>query len=354
MPFPIEKKLVIAVSATALFDLEDEHKLYLEHGIDKFRAYQREHRNVTPARGAAFPFIQRLLHLNEAYPAEKPVEVVILSRHHADAGLRIMDAVRSYGLDISRSFFLAGTLPFPYMKAINSVLYLSTNKDEVRTAVEQGFPAGQVLPCKTLPADDDKQLRIAFDFDGVLVDDEAEKVYSASNNLHLFLKHEDDNRDKPLHSGPLMPLLQRISQFQKLERQKAQHDTGYTQMLRIAIVTARNAPAHERLVNTLSSLEIETDELFLMGGIEKKLVLDILKPHIFFDDQLGHLTPACDSTPSVHIPFGVANPSLAQVPVPKRPIRRAPTPAAPEPVVMPFPSKKQETQVLPEKDVSNF
>ena len=317
MPFPIDKKLVVAVSATALFDLEAEHKMYLELGLDKFRAYQREQRHVTPGRGAAFPFIQRLLRLNEAYPTEQPVEVVILSRHHADAGLRIMDAVKTYGLDISRSFFLAGTLPFPYMRAINSVLYLSTNPDEVRKAIEQGYPAGQVLPCKTLPTDEDQQLRIAFDFDGVLVDDEAEKVYSDSKNLHLFHQYEEENRKRPLHAGPLMPLLQRISQFQTLERKKAEDDPSYTQMLRISIVTARNAPAHERLIHTLASLEIDTDELFLMGGIEKKLVLDILKPHIFFDDQIGHLTPACDSTPSVHIPFGVANFVAAKIP-PKR------------------------------------
>jgi 5'-nucleotidase len=89
-----------------------------------------------------------------------------------------------------------------------------------------------------------------------------------------------------------MPLLKQISAFQKLERKKAQEDASYTQMVRIAIVTARNAPAHERLINTLLSLEIETDELFLTGGIEKKNILDVLKPHIFFDDQIGHLTPA--------------------------------------------------------------
>ena len=337
MPFPIDKKLVVAVSATALFDLDMEHKLYLELGVDKFRAYQRDHRHDTPSRGAAFPFIQRLLRLNEAYPNEQPVEVVILSRHHADAGLRIMDAVRSYGLNISRSFFLAGALPFPYMKAINSVLYLSTNKDEVCTAVEKGYPAGQVLPCKTLPTDEDQQLRIAFDFDGVLVDDEAEKIFNDSQNLNLFHKHEDENREKPLHPGPLMPLLQRISQFQKLERQRAQSDSTYSQMLRIAIVTARNAPAHERLVNTLSSLEIETDELFLLGGIEKKLVLDILKPHIFFDDQLGHLTAASDSTPSVHIPFGIANPRSANIGPAKIPPKRVLEPAILEPDVTQLP-----------------
>ena len=104
-----------------------------------------------------------------------------------------------------------------------------------------------------------------------------------------------------------MPLLLKISEFQKLERQKAQANDKYTQMLRISIVTARNAPSHERLITTLENAGIDTDELFLLGGIEKKRVLDVLKPHIFFDDQLGHLEPAAESTPSVHIPFGIAN-----------------------------------------------
>lgn len=307
MAYPIDKKLVVAVSATALFDLETEHMLFLELGVDKFRAHQRTNRAVTPNQGAAFPFIHRLLHLNTIYFEEKPVEVVILSRHHADAGLRVMDAVKHYELDISRSFFLAGALPYPYMKSVNAVLYLSTNKLEVETAVDLGFPAGHVLPCRSLPVDKDKQLRIAFDFDGVIVDDEAEQVYDSSKNLDMFHEHERINREKPLQSGPLMPLLKHISQFQKLERQKAQDDPAYTQMVRIAVVTARNAPSHERLINTLASLEIDTDELFLTGGIEKSKILEVLKPHIFFDDQIGHLTPAADSTPSVHIPFGVKN-----------------------------------------------
>jgi 5'-nucleotidase len=307
MAYPINKKLVVAVSATALFDLSEEHDLFLQLGVDRFREYQRSHRNKTPSQGAAFPFIHRLLHLNTIYAVEKPVEVVILSRHHADAGLRVMDAVKHYELDISRSFFLAGATPYPYMKSVNAALYLSTNKEEVEKAVGAGYPAGHVLPCRSLPVDKDKQLRIAFDFDGVIVDDEAEQVYDSSKNLDLFHEHERINREKPLQSGPLMPLLKQISQFQKLERKKAQDDPAYMQMVRIAIVTARNAPSHERLINTLSSFEIDTDELFLTGGIEKKNILDVLKPHIFFDDQVGHLAPAADSTPSVHIPFGVKN-----------------------------------------------
>ncbi len=306
MSYPIEEKLVVAVTSTALFDLTEEHKIYLESGVSEFRRYQKENRRILPEPGSAYPFVKGLLGLNEVYE-EHPIEVVILSRNHPDAGLRVMDAVREYGLDISRSFFLAGGIPFPYMKAANACLYLSTNKDEVKSAIDQGYPAGFVLPCKNIADHTDKQLRVAFDFDGVIVDDEAEIVYDDSKNLDIFHEHEKIKRNQPLNDGPLMPLLKRLSKFQKLERAKSEENSEYEQLLRIAIITARNAPAHERLINTLASLDIDTDEMFLLGGIEKKNILDVLKPQIFFDDQIGHLEPASENTPSIHIPFGVKN-----------------------------------------------
>lgn len=307
MPYSIEKKLVIAVSSTALFDLSAEHDLYLREGVEQFRSHQRENRCKVPQLGTAFPFIQRLLQLNAIYADHNPIEVVILSRNHADAGLRVMEAVRHYELNISRAFFLAGSMPYPYMESVGAVLYLSTNRDEVNRAVSDGFPAGYVLPCKNPPIDDSRQLRIAFDFDGVIADDEAEIVYKEKGNLDLFYEHERRFRDKPLQSGPLMPLLQKISALKMLERDRVKNMKEYTEFLRIAIVTARNAPAHERLIRTLAEAGIDTDELFLLGGIEKKKVLDVLKPHIFFDDQIGHLERAASSIPSVHIPFGIAN-----------------------------------------------
>ena len=264
-------------------------------------------RAKSPNPGAAFPFIERLLALNKVYTVEKPIEVVILSRNHADASLRVMDAIAMHSLDITRCFFLAGGVPYPYMKAVNAVLYLSTNRSEVTQAIYDGFPAGFVLPCTSVADANDRQLRIAFDFDGVLAGDEAERVYKETKNLDLFHEHEYRNRELALDPGPLLPLLYRLSEFQRLERKKAQADAAYTQLLRIAIVTARNAPSHERLITTLGKLNIETDELFLMGGIEKRAVLDIYKPHIFFDDQIGHLEPASATTPSVHIPFGISN-----------------------------------------------
>ena len=307
MPYQIENKLVVAISSTALFDLSVEHGIYQERGVDAFRKYQRENRHKILRPGAAFPFIRRLLHLNLIYEEQVPIEVVILSRNHADAGLRVMEAVGTHGLSISRAFFTAGAQPYPYMKSLGAVLYLSTDKEEVRRAVQGGSPAGYVLPCESVQEDEDKQLRIAFDFDGVVADDEAEIAYRSSDNLDMFHEQEKRLKDQPLRQGPLMPLLVKISAFQKMERQKAQDMAGYRQMLRIAILTARNAPAHERMINTLASADIDVDELFLLGGIEKKLILDVLKPHIFFDDQIGHLEPASGTTPCVHVPFGVAN-----------------------------------------------
>ena len=306
MAYPIEQKLVVAVSSTALFDFRDEHNIYVTEGLDAFRQYQLDNRDTPPNPGSAFPFIQRLLRLNTVFPDESPVEVVLLSRNHPDAGLRMMDALPHYGLEISRAFFLAGEMPYPYMKAVNAVLYLSTNKDEVKEAVEKGHPAGHVLPCNFVADDDDEDLRIAFDFDGIIVDDEAEEVY-ADGGLPLFHHYEQLNRNKPLNSGPLFPLLKRISELQKLEHELSSARNDPKKRLRIAIITARDAPAHERLINTLKIYEIDTDELFLTGGIEKKNVLDVLKPHIFFDDQLGHLEPASENTPCVHVPFGIRN-----------------------------------------------
>lgn len=306
MAFPIENKLVVGIASTALFDFSKEHDIFLNEGIEAFRKYQSDNSTVIPERGAAFPFIKRLLHLNKLFPEQTPVEVVILSRNDPQTSHRMMDAMKHYDLDITRAFFLSGQVPYPYMESVNACLYLSTNKEEVKDAISKGFPAGHVLPCAASDESDDNQLRIAFDFDGVLVDDEAEAQYEVGG-LPLFHHYEVENKDKPLKNGPLMPLMQRISAIQKMEAANSNRVNNPDKAIRISIVTARNAPAHERLLNTMKNLGIEADELFLTGGIEKKNILDVLKPQIFFDDQIGHLTPASQNTPCVHIPFGIRN-----------------------------------------------
>ena len=306
MAYPIENKLVVGITSTALFDFSKEHEIFVREGLEAFRAYQAEHRSEIPAPGAAFPFIKRLLHLNKVFSEQSPVEVVMLSRNDPEAGLRMMDAMPRYDLEITRAFFLSGAAPYPYMASVNASLYLSTNRDEVKEAVAGGFPAGHVLPCAASDSDGDNQLRIAFDFDGVLVDDEAEVQY-ADGGLPLFHHYETTNKDKPLKDGPLMPLLKRLSNIQKIQDSHSNRVNNPEKAIRISIVTARNAPAHERLINTMKHLGLEADELFLTGGIEKKNILDVLKPQIFFDDQIGHLQPASENTPCVHIPFGIRN-----------------------------------------------
>lgn len=306
MAYPIEKKLVVGITSTALFDFSLEHQIYQEQGVEAFRQYQKENRAKLPSPGAAFPFIKRLLNLNRLFPEESPVEVVILSRNDPEAGLRMMDAIPQYELDITRAFWLSGADPYPYMQSVNACLYLSTNKHEVKMAVIEGYPAGYVLPCTASDDILDNQLRIAFDFDGVIVDDEAESQY-ADGGLPLFHHYETMHKNRPLKGGPLMPLLQKISNIQSIERKNTLRANDSKKAVRVSIITARNAPAHERMINTLKYEGIEVDELFLTGGIEKKNVLDVLKPQIFFDDQLGHLEPASENTPCVHIPFGVRN-----------------------------------------------
>ncbi len=307
MPFDLESKLVVAVASSALFDLSESDAVYRAKSLDAYRLYQRANLDKPFAKGVAFPFIRRLLALNALYPDENPVEVIFLSRNDADTGQRLVRSARHYGLDITRGAFLSGSSPYKYIPAFNASLFLSAKHDDVVEAVQAGHPAGTVLPSVVSDDESETVLRIAFDFDGVLVGDEAERVYAETGDLTLFHANEADKRSIPHEPGPLKNLLDKIARFQRAEAVRARKRPGYTPGLRIAIVSARNAPANERVVTTLEKWGIRVDETFFMGGIEKRRVLEILKPHIYFDDQLSHLTPTAAVIPSVHIPFGIRN-----------------------------------------------
>ena len=152
---------------------------------------------------------------------------------------------------------------------------------------------------------------MAFDFDGVIADDESETVFKRNNNVDEFHAHERERVAVPHQPGPLAHLFQKLSLMQRLEEEACRRDPSYRKILRIAIITARSAPAHERVVTTLKSWGVSANETFFLGGMEKARVLSILKPHIFFDDQLSHLKSAGGNIPMVHVPFGVANRSAA-------------------------------------------
>ncbi len=220
-----------------------------------------------------------------------------------------MNSIEHYELGITRAVFLQGKSPYIYIPAFDIELFLSANYQDVRQAVLAGYPAGQILNGDIKDDTEDLELRIAFDFDGVLADDEAEGIYKSSGQLADFHSHESELVDVPHNPGPLKNFLQRISDIQKIESDKKKEDSSYLPMLKVSIVTARNAPSHKRVINTMRSWGISVNEAFFMGGVEKSKVLNILRPHIFFDDQKLHLQSS-SILPSVHIPFGVANKDL--------------------------------------------
>ena len=304
MPYPIEKKLVIAVSSSALFDMQDSDAVFRQDGEDAYRAYQRKHINDPLKEGVAFPFIKRLLNLNASFPEEQPVEVILFSKNSPETGLRAFRSIQHYNLNISRACFSSGKPNHQYLPAFNSTLFLTTNREDAREALANGITAG-VVGKQEIQDSNEEGLCLAFDFDGVIADDSSERVYE-EQGLAAYQEYEKVHGAHPLKSGPIANLLKRISSFQKLERTKQQEDPKYRRLLKTAIVTARNAPAHERVVFTLQSLEIEVDEVFFMGGVEKARLLNILKPHIFFDDQESHIKNI-NNVAGVLIPFGVAN-----------------------------------------------
>lgn len=306
MAYPIDRKFVIGVASSALFDLSESHQVFLEQGPEKYKQYQEEHIDDTLGKGVAFPFIRRFLSINERFPDKTPVEVVLLSRNSPETGLRVFRSIKEYGLDITRAAFMTGKSPFEYIPTFNCSLFLTANEEDVQRAIEAGYPAGLVLPSEVKDDEMDVELRVAFDFDGVIADDESEKVFQ-EGGLDAFVAHETANADVPHNQGLLAEMCRKLAFMRKLEDREIERNPQYERIVRVAIVTARSAPAHERVVTTLKELGISVDETFFLGGMEKARVLSVLKPHIFFDDQKRHLESTAGNIPMVHIPFGIAN-----------------------------------------------
>jgi 5'-nucleotidase len=291
-----------------LFDLSGSHQVYLDKGPDEYRKYQEAHLDEILPRGVAFPFIRRFLAINRHYPRQSPVEVVLFSRNSPETGLRVMRSIAHYGLDITRASFMSGKSPYSYLPAFNVSLFLSANEEDVKNAIAADYPAGLVLPSQIVDDEADNELRVAFDFDGVIADDESETVFKRNNDIDEFHAHETLHVARPHQPGPLADMFQKLALMQRLEERAQRRDPSYQKIVRIAIITARNAPSHERVVTTLKSWGVSADETFFLGGMNKARVLSVFKPHIFFDDQLTHLKASPGGTiPMVHVPFGIAN-----------------------------------------------
>jgi len=305
MTEPIEDPLVVAIASSALFDLSESDRVFREKGPQVYRDYQRAHRQDPLDKGIAFPFIRRFLGFNQRFPDARPVEVILLSRNSVETGQRVFESINHHGLDITRAAFLEGRSPYPYIGAFNAALFLTAHEPDVIAAMDRGYPAGLVMHSLVEDIPDDHELRIAFDFDGVIVDDDAEAVFQ--QGLDAFTRYETDRVHEPHRPGPLAVLFKKLAMLQQLEDEAEATDPDYRRMLRTAIVTARGAPTHNRLVTTLESWGVSANETFLMGGIEKHRILETFRPHMFFDDNRRHLHSPAGNLPMVHVPFGIAN-----------------------------------------------
>jgi len=321
MPYDLTNRLVIGVASSALFDLTESDGVFRTQGEDEYRRYQEDNIDDALEPGVAFPFIKRLLSLNQLAPEGEPpyVEVVILSKNDPDTGLRVMRSVSHHELAITRAVFMQGRSPHKFMPAFDMALFLSANQSDVAKAVGEGHAAGQVLDTSSVN-DESDDLRIAFDFDGVLADDSSERVMQESG-LEAFHHHEVAHLEDPLPTGLLRDLLAGINRIQRREEELRRSDPSYRIRVHVALVTARNAPSHERAIRSLKAWGVTVNDAFFLGGVDKAGVLKILKPHIFFDDQASHLVAASKVVPSVHVPFGVTNEKL-------------PTATSPEPIVV--------------------
>jgi 5'-nucleotidase len=292
---PTPNKLVIAISSRALFDLDSSNEVYNTAGVDVYAQYQVEHENEILKPGIAFNLVKKLLNLNHYGPY---VEVILLSRNSADTGLRVFNSIKHYNLDITRAVFTSGESPYRYAQAFKSHLFLSANSQDVKDALDAGCAAATILPSNTLD-NHPQQLRIAFDGDAVLFSDESEQIFQ-KHGLEAFSKHEAEVANKPLGMGPLHGFLSALHDLQlQLPRDNCP--------IRTALVTARSAPAHERVVHTFRAWGIRLDETLFLGGLDKKEFLRAFAPDIFFDDQKNHCDSARQYVATGHVPHGITN-----------------------------------------------
>lgn len=289
--------LVIAISSRALFNLEESHRVFEDEGLDAYQQYQISKEDQPLEPGDAFLLVQKLLGLN-ALLDQTPVQVILLSRNSADTGLRIFNSIQHYGLDISRAAFSGGDSPYRYISAFNSHLFLSTDGADVRQALELGVAAATILPSQRSVVPHEK-LKIAFDGDAVLFSDDSEKIFK-NKGLEAFTKNEREAANEPLSGGPFKPVLAALQQIQMA------FPPGESP-LRTCLVTARAAPAHERVVRTLRAWNIRIDESLFLGGLDKGEFLRAFDADVFFDDQEGHCESARNHVATGHVPHGVAN-----------------------------------------------
>lgn len=292
MPYDISNRLVVAISSRALFNLDESNSIYEKEGVENYAQYQTSRENDILKPGVGFSLVEKLLKLNAHGDF---VEVILLSRNSTDTGLRIFNSMAHYKLDITRAAFTSGQSPYHYVRAFGADLFLSANPNDVKNALRAGCAAATLLPSSS-KNHHPEQLRIAFDGDAVIFSDEAEQIYQ-EKGLEAFHANETAAANRPLPAGPFKGFLEALI---KIQKQFSPDNCP----IHTALITARQAPAHERVIRTLRSWNIRIDEALFLGGLEKGEFLGAFGADIFFDDQETHCNSAKSHVASAHVPRG--------------------------------------------------
>jgi 5'-nucleotidase len=294
-----DKPLTVAISSTVLFDLSTSNDIYEDQGLEAYRRYQIAQEDTVLTPGEGFYLVEKLLNINKLLGKPK-VEIILLSRNSADTGLRVFNSIKAHGLDITRAAFSGGQSPYRYINAFNCDLFLSSNAEDVRQALNQNVAAATLMGRnKTQPGAEHEVLKLAFDGDSVLFSDEAEMVYQ-TQGLEAFSESELNQANRELGGGPFKAFL---GALHKLQNEFPQGESP----IRTALVTARGAPAHERVIRTLRAWDIRLDESLFLGGMDKTEFLRAFEADIFFDDHAAHCERAADHIPTGHVPHGIVN-----------------------------------------------
>lgn len=297
MAYSLENRLVVGISSRALFNLNKENKIFERDGVEAYAKYQVENENEILDPGPGFGIIRALLNLNKVPGQEGRVEVIVMSRNSTDTSLRVFNSIAYYGLDISRAVLASGASLAPYLTAFKTDLFLSAYEDDVQSAINSNIAAGIICSDGIHIYNYEEEIRpirIAFDGDAVLFTDESERIYQ-EEGLEAFEENERQNARNLLPAGPFAKFLKTISDLQR-------EFTGDEAMIRTALVTARSAPAHERVIRTLRAWNVRVDEAFFLGGISKRDILKAFGANIYFDDQVIHTNVTSQVVPSARVP----------------------------------------------------
>ena len=284
--------LVIGITSRALFDLDFSHDIFKKDGLESYRKFQISNENIPLSPGRAFPLVKKLLSLNNKIKGNRNVEVILLSRNSSDTGLRIFNSIEHHNLDIKRAVFCSGGSPHAYAKSFGAHLFLSTEASDCRSSMKSGVASARIFP-SSVPFSEDETLKVAFDGDSVIFSEDSQSIYD-KYGIKAFEKNEKSLAKLPLIGGPFKSFLFELHKLQK-------KFLPSSCPIKIALVTARSAPTHERVIRTLRDWGIRIDECLFLGGLEKGSFLKVFDADIFFDDQIENCSSASTFVPTAHV-----------------------------------------------------